>query len=78
MKTFETWAIETVARHVLANAVAEYPISPEWENYPDIGEYAWDAVLAEARRLASVLARKAEHYDAAYRHLAERAEGEPA
>lgn len=71
--TVTTWAIETVARGVLANAV-ETPV--EWENYPEIGEGDWERVLAEVRQLAAH--PSATDYDSAYQHLAERAEGEPA
>lgn len=69
-------AIRIVARRVLANAVAVDPIAPEWENYPEIGEDDWAAVLADVRRLAERTDVQGEHYECAYRHLAGRANKE--
>lgn len=69
-------AIRIVARRVFANAVADDPVDPEWENYPEIGGDDWQAVLAYVRELAQRTDVHTEDCDAAYRHLAERAEEE--
>ena len=40
-------AIRIVAAQLLANAAREL----EWEDTPDIGEYDWEAVVIECKRL---------------------------
>jgi hypothetical protein len=68
-----TRAIRIVARRVVAAALDGTPA--EWGNYPDIGEDDWDAVVAQARRIAAVYDVQGDHYDSAYRLLTQRAEG---
>jgi hypothetical protein len=69
-------AICTVARRVLVQAVERALADPvvEWGDYPDLGEHDWDAVVKQVRHLANRTDVQTEHYDAAYRHLAERAD----
>jgi hypothetical protein len=50
-------AIKIVARQVLAD-LAEYA-AEQWENYPEIGEHDWDAVVTEVVRLAPLDATSA-------------------
>lgn len=65
-------AIRDVARHAIAAAVRANP--PEWQDYPDIGENDWQAVLAEVERRVGQLEPQGEKYGCAYRHLAARAD----
>lgn len=71
------WAIRTVARRVLAQVAAEAiklgGTAASGENHPDIGQYDWERVLADVRRLAERTDVQGEHYESAYRHLAGRA-----
>lgn len=64
-------AVREVARHAMAAAVRRNP--PQWEDYPEIGEYDWEAVEAEVERVAGRLAAQQEKFDCAYRLLASRA-----
>lgn len=63
--------IQVVAAMVAANAILS---APEWENYPDIGEYDWIHVLVELHRLATTIAPEPNTYKAAYEALSVRAE----
>lgn len=73
-----TQAVNTVARRVLARIVAESAdVGADWEDYADIGEYDWEAVVAEVRRLGERTDVQHEKYESAYRYLAGRAEGSP-
>jgi hypothetical protein len=65
------WAVRVVARRVVAAAFGGTPA--EWENYPDIGFGDWDAIMAQARRIAGQHDPQSEHFDSAY--LTQRAEG---
>jgi hypothetical protein len=64
------WAIRIVANRVVSLALSG--VSPEWQNYPDIGEDDWKAVMAMADRIA---VHDARDYYTAYRLLTQRAEG---
>jgi hypothetical protein len=66
-------AIKIVARQVLAD-VAEYA-AEQWEEYPEIGEHDWDAVVTEVVRLAPVDATSTDFVEA-YSLLESRAESE--
>ena len=65
-------AIETIARDVLAKGTRGGWLDDEWENYPEIGEHDWKAVVETAQRIAGQV--DPEQYAAAYEFLAERAE----
>lgn len=63
-------ALTVIAQQVLAHLseAAKY----EWENYPEVGEFDWDAVLDKVADLASF--PDADDYRTAYNLLATRAE----
>lgn len=44
-------AVFVMARQLIADLVAAHA-STEWGNYPEIGEYGWQNVVAKARELA--------------------------
>lgn len=67
--------IRTVAAMVAANAIFGH-LTPEWENYPDIGEHDWAKVLGSVNRLAATIAPGLRAYLAAYEALTARAEAE--
>lgn len=67
-------AISTVAHRVAARILATYEADVEWENYPDIGEGDWQRVVQQLSWLAGFVDRSDEEFDAAYEHLAKRAE----
>lgn len=67
-------AVRIVARRVLAHIIAATEVDQRWQDYPDIGEDDWAAVAADVRRLADRGDVQHEHYEAAYRHLADRAD----
>lgn len=59
-------AVEVIARHILAQAAAE----ADWEDYPEIGQHDWDAIVRKVDQLAPIPARFGE----ALRILANRAD----
>ena len=64
------WAIGVIAQHALANrseSVEDY-----WENYPEIGEQDWEAIVQHADELRG--SPDDEDYREAYALLAARAE----
>lgn len=65
----ETDALHTVAAQILANAARN---SPEWEDYPDIGEHDWFAILDILNAKAPDV--PAPSFQAAYALLSARAE----
>ena len=72
-------AVDAVARslikRVVDNAVELGWWSSGWEDYPDLGQYDFDAVLARAGRIVDGMAPSPAGYTAAYEHLAEQARG---
>lgn len=60
-------AIDTIARHALANCVEHAGL--DWGNYPELYEGTWDAVADRVRALAASIRPTAESYQAAYEHL---------
>jgi hypothetical protein len=71
-------ALLIVARRVMYNALhAEYPTAPEWENYPEVGEYDWEKIerIINGFREGH-LGVESEPYDAAYEFLSQRADAE--
>lgn len=65
-------AITTVAEHAIHQATRDGGRCPEWEDYPDIGENDWHAVLQKIDRMTEAPER--DKYEAAYALLALRAD----
>jgi hypothetical protein len=63
-------AIDTVARHVVGNAVETF-VEDGWDLYPEIGEQDWERVVAKTREL--VPEHTVERYREAYKILEDRA-----
>jgi hypothetical protein len=49
-------------------------VSEMWEDYPEIGEYDWLAICEAVKRVTEKRAPTLVAYNAAYKHLAARAE----
>ena len=64
-------AITTVAEQAIHEATRDGGRVPEWEDYPEIGENDWQAVLDRVDRMT--WAPDQAKYDAAYALLAARA-----
>lgn len=65
--------VRMVARQVAALALhPEFPAEIAWEEYPEIGEHDWEAVIAEVAYIADVLRVSQDNYDHAYAQLAAR------
>ena len=60
-------AILHVAQQIAANAVRQV----EWEDYPDIGAYDWDRIVAELQRLVP----ESRHFNEAITILEQRGAG---
>lgn len=69
-------AINAVARHVVLKAVEDAFDFEHvgWEDYPELAEHDWDAVVMKARELAVRQAPNSEYYKAGYEYLQHRAE----
>jgi hypothetical protein len=68
-------AIDVVAHGFAADLINDgVEHGAHWENYPDAGEYDWIAVEARAAAIAATLRPPQAAYDAAYEHLAHRAD----
>lgn len=65
-------AIDIIALHALANRTES--IEDSWENYPEIGEGDWEAVVARADELRTYPSD--DEYQEAYALLTARAEGD--
>jgi len=65
-----TRAIRIVAQHAIHMAAADGGTCPMWEDYPEIGENDWYAVLEEVDKIAAA----PDGYEAAYALLEARAE----
>lgn len=66
-------AVRTVARAAVGRTLKIHP--PDHEDFPDIGEHDWERVRAVVDRTADLYEGQAEKYAAAYRFLAQRADG---
>lgn len=66
--------IQTVARKVLVAQLED--VANLWEDYPDLGEWDWEAVVEEVKRIADDLAPDEGNYERAYAQLAARAEND--
>lgn len=62
-------AIAIIAQHLLAEGAGD--AVHDWENYPEIGEFDWDAVITKAADLAPF--PDAGEYQDAYNLLTARA-----
>lgn len=70
-------AAKIVADFVIAAALREdYPIAPEWENYPDVGEYDWGQIAQRVATVRDTYEPDAEAYEAALNFLEARADAE--
>jgi len=65
-------AITTVAEHAIHAATRDGGVPPAWEDYPDIAELDWLAVLQKVDRMTE--APDHDKYEAAYGFLALRAD----
>jgi len=63
-------AIKTVAQRAIHMAAADGGTCPMWEDYPEIGENDWFAVLEEVDKIAAA----PDGYEAAYAFLTARAD----
>jgi hypothetical protein len=72
-------AIDAVARalinRVVDDAAGQQRHGAGWEDYPDLGQLDFEAVLARARRIVDGMAPSPAGFTAAYEHLAEQARG---
>lgn len=67
-------AIEIVAQQIISAACDDSAIGVEWENYPEIGEDDWHAILVQIELVTTPPAST--DYHAAYELLESRAEHE--
>jgi hypothetical protein len=66
-----------VAKRVISNALdADYPMAPEWSNYPEVGEADWAAVAQFIATHRAHLVPTDEEFEAAYDFLDARADAE--
>ncbi|MGB3443966.1 MAG: hypothetical protein WBA97_34960 [Actinophytocola sp.] len=74
----EPSAVETVASHLAASAVADAIEGGlvSWGDFPEIGQYDWDAVTTRMRDLVAPLLTDRERFTSAYQVLANRANKE--
>jgi hypothetical protein len=68
-------AVDIIARRVLRNRVDWEAVGELWEDYPDLGEVDWAAVVRQIVDLVERMDVLDAEYDAAYRFLAARADG---
>lgn len=64
-------AIDTVARQLIYKTASD----GDWEDFPEIGEYDWDAVSRRAQELLDSIRHSTEAFNAAYALLEARADG---
>jgi hypothetical protein len=72
-------ARELIARHLVSAAVHNAMLHSlvTWEDFPDIGEHDWLALIARVNELVAPMAANEETFTAAYTALANRAEVSP-
>jgi hypothetical protein len=61
-----------IVEHIIAEAIEDY--EPHWEDFPLIGEHAWEDIVVEAERQGQLYRPGSERFDEAYRILADRAD----
>jgi hypothetical protein len=61
-------AIKVVAREIVSK------VSPDWEDYPEIGEHDWERIVAEVKKLTKATEPTLEEFTQAWVELSNRAE----